>query len=95
MMALGIKSEGFWNRERKTEMKSKERNLQIATGMCWYKLAWKVIQNLDKEINLEQYCMLGWSHYTWNENILQKSAVKDLKLPQKKQSMNHMHSEQK
>lgn len=34
MMALAIKSEGFWKRERKTEMKSKERNLQIATGMC-------------------------------------------------------------
>lgn len=33
MMALAIKHEGFWNRKRKTEMKSKEKNLQNANGM--------------------------------------------------------------
>lgn len=67
MMALDNKHEGF--RNRKTEMKSKERNLQNATWMIWYKIAWKVTQNLDKEINLEQYSMLWWIHHTWNENI--------------------------
>lgn len=80
--------------KKKTEL-AKKRYLQNTTGMSWHKIAWKVTQNLDEEINPEPYSVLGWGHYTWNEKILQKPAVEDLKLRKEKQNIHRMHGEQR